>query len=107
MIFHSPSHYTPGPWKYGKPEKTLSSLGIWVAEIDSPSFLIAPEVRGMSVEECWSNARLIAAAPDLLAALKEMVMDLKKTASFGLNEQEVGMLQRAEKAITKATGGAQ
>lgn len=55
-------------------------------------------------EEGAANLRLLAAAPDLLAACEEMVADLIAHAHFGMNESEVAMLKRAEAAIAKAGG---
>jgi hypothetical protein len=70
--------HTPGPWKvvpFSDPSKTIphimatsqSQTGhpieiavLWASAVDSP-------------EECIANARLIAAAPDLLAAMKDML----------------------------------
>lgn len=49
-------------------------------------------------EGCNANARLIAAAPDLLVALKGMLL------VFGEDEQTYHTLRMAREAIEKATG---
>ena len=52
--------------------------------------------------ETQATARLIAAAPDLLEALKALF----DAAPVGLREATVGPYNVARAAITKATGGA-
>jgi hypothetical protein len=63
--------HTPGPWQddhtlthYGR--RTIRHNGVVVA-------IIPATVTGMSAEERHVNARLIAAAPELLAALRDLV----------------------------------
>jgi hypothetical protein len=53
-------------------------------------------------EEAKANARLIAAAPDLLSALEEMINWLVPFASLHSRAHD-----HARAAIVKATGGAQ
>ena len=53
-----------------------------------------------SDDECMANARLIAAAPELLAALKNLVNDFDKSVWT-----EAPMLIEARAAIAKAEGG--
>ncbi len=53
--------HTPGPWKVDEDDDVVSATGLWVAF-----------AYGDSEEEAKHNARLIAAAPDLLAALRSM-----------------------------------
>lgn len=67
------AQHTPGPWEAGPNPKGICSNeyvvrpagefphGRWVADC------------GMGDEESVANARLIAAAPEMLAALKEIV----------------------------------
>jgi hypothetical protein len=52
-------------------------------------------------EQCWANARLIAAAPDLLSVLQE----LEESADYW-SEYDVpfGIANRIRAAISKATG---
>ena len=65
----NPTH-TPGPWKFGK-ELTARS-GEWLVSFDAGSkgrgIAIAETRAGSGNEE--ANARLIAAAPELLAACR-------------------------------------
>lgn len=52
-------------------------------------------------EESTANAHLIAAAPELLVALKHCVEALKAVSSFGATKP---IIERAEKTINKALG---
>jgi hypothetical protein len=56
--------HTPGPWKYEVSTKTIRSIrNYWLATMDSFEGAVDHE----------ANARLIAAAPDLLEQLKAAV----------------------------------
>ena len=84
------SKHTPGPWRIGTPppngEQTIGTQhGLMVAVVTTGS--------GVPTK---ANARLIAAAPELLEALQEIV-----NAADG----DAG-LKKARAAIAKATGGA-
>lgn len=55
--------HTPGPWKHGK---TISgNLGVWATPLQY--HVLDASAPGIDAE---ANARLIASAPDLLAALQ-------------------------------------
>lgn len=59
--------------------------------------------------ETRANARLIAAAPDLLAALKDLADDISERFDMECSSTNPGMVQAARNAraaIAKATGGA-
>ena len=68
---------------------------------------------GMDAAEQAANARLIAAAPDLLAALEECVawheLDAHRSQPVNASDSEVGrrMIAAARAAIAKAKGGAE
>ena len=84
-------YYVRGPYAMGSHEKP----GLLVATLDS------------SGDEMRANARLIAAAPDLLAALIEMrdLFDLMCGLGFNPAEGRVGSPKAiADAAIAKATG---
>ena len=80
------SKFTPGPWNVDVVEKHLFGIeqasGMWVAE----AYVKA-------------DARLIAAAPDLLAALKITAAMLEE-----LGFEQLGV-ETARAAIARATGG--
>lgn len=95
--------HTPGPWAYDADSKEVFASAEqygcgWIALVegnDSDDQPLAAEMQA-------ANARLIAAAPELLAALKELV-----DYDDGSNEPgEFGyeILQRCKAAIAKAEG---
>lgn len=59
--------YTPGPWQAVRDDCHFGSLSTVIAG----NMIVQVGGSKSSVEEMEANARLIAAAPDLLAALKE------------------------------------
>src|SRR3990167_4908558 len=66
-VTHAP---TPGPWRYEEVTKTIRSVpsNYWLATMDSWDGAINNE----------ANARLIAAAPELLEAAKRMLEIFKE-----------------------------
>lgn len=90
------SEHTPGPWII-----ETEPFNVWTTD----GFLIAHCVRGFgdfNDDEAWetgvANARLIAAAPDLLAACKRAEKCIKEyEPREALNDLEA--------AIAKAEGG--
>lgn len=94
--------HTPGPWKLGYSETFGHQVLIQTEyPCDSTRIILA-----QSHNE--ANARLIAAAPDLLEACKALLEEWKsRTAmieSCDLTEEEDRAVELAESAITKATG---
>jgi hypothetical protein len=85
-----PTAHTPGPWKLSEknPDAVISSVGNYVADCGA-SMIIPPA-------EQAANARLIAAAPDLLSALDH----LQSSPNDPRNHR------RALNALAKARGGA-
>ena len=98
------SEYTKGPWRVGKPGPngghTIGTPeGLMVAMI-SHSVNYADQVTTAK-----ANARLIAAAPELLEALQTLVDDcIHASGSMDYNYGEFD-LKAAEAAILKAKGG--
>jgi hypothetical protein len=89
--------HTPGPWKAWQPRGDESvpvrtdGLGITIAYVHQGA-----------VTDAQANARLIAAAPDLLIAVQRCLNFIEGTeAEFG-EEFECGNIARA--AIAKAEG---
>jgi hypothetical protein len=91
--------HTPGPWDIHDPSGGGSSNnwicadGLYIAEVDGER------------EEADANARLIAAAPDLLAALKDAVeyLELQLKCS-GEDSGEGAMIRLFQKTIAEAEG---
>lgn len=93
--------FTPGPWEAG-----LDRVYGYPATL-TPNIIISPVILGRAVNvtlakiprgngESYANARLIAAAPDLLAALRAVISVAdRRTTEFDM----------AHAAIAKATGG--
>ena len=91
------TQHTPGPW-------TTGDAAIWALEdcefhaiVDCPLNQTCRDT-----DTAWANARLIAAAPDLLAALKSLLLSFDDDRSlFNRDGWEA-----ARAAIAKATGEA-
>ena len=81
------AQHTPGPWEVDLKTATAT----------------VRTTQGTSVARCYqgdNDARLIAACPDLLAALQELVAD---NLTLAENIRNIPALARAEAAISKAT----
>lgn len=61
------SAHTPGPWKLSEEDTGMNDSG---TILDPYGHVIVTDVYGRTDDEAEANARLIAAAPDLLAACK-------------------------------------
>lgn len=98
------SKHTPGPWSLGKRGKTTQHIDgghavrnegwwslakVYVVVDDEPS------------EAGEANARLIAAAPEMLASLVEVMDWLGRPNELTLSDEQV---ERIRAAIAKATG---
>ena len=94
------SKHTPGPWYFSQPE---SSNG-WAHVHDRPNGYgnIATVWSGFGC--ALENARLIAAAPDLLAAIADMEAQGEWHGTTWA--VPAGVWRAARAAITKATGEA-
>ena len=97
--------HTPAPWRTeGKQDENgelfiRSENGVFICEIMGESFDEFAE------EEREANAQLIAAAPDLLDALKDLVeRERTDAAENGFTDDEMTWLEDARRALAKATG---
>jgi hypothetical protein len=91
--------HTPGPWKYIAWGQQISIDGIeemGIAKINTLGF----NDKGIPSRQDVANAALIAAAPELLAAL-EFCSDALNTEAGGLYEAHI---KQARAAIAKAKG---
>ena len=93
------TQHTPGPWLYA--QEGVDAFGIVQPDGHSIVHLVALQ-NSTSASHLPANARLIAAAPDLLDALKDM-LDNHEDACTGYGE---GAAEKARDAIAKATGAA-
>ena len=87
----NPNYTTDGPWSSDS------------EFISSPDGFIAQVVERDTPRETEANGRLIASAPELLAALE---FALEAVIYFHNNEEDNGMLDQVRAAIAKANGGA-
>lgn len=91
--------WTPGPWHVSDSNEVL----------DEQSLLVAAEIMGERAEIYQANAHLIAAAPELHAALTELLCWLGpgSAESRGAKCSTLGdALQQARGALAKARGEA-
>jgi hypothetical protein len=105
--------HTPGPWSWERPSRIMLDAGAqryalytgtelkpnWVAEIHFSKH----DIINKGMEENAANARLIAAAPELLEALQEM---LNRYAPYGSGDSNARAeaINKATSAISKARG---
>lgn len=102
--------HTPGPWNYAPILSASESDRGWLVAVTGARIAdVWPmnDKRGNYSLEAEANCRLIAAAPDLLASLRECCDYL----SWGIPESAVGgddeairLTRRASEAIRKAEG---
>jgi len=88
------SKHTPGPWEIAPPHQTAG----WGLCVRSSGRILARMV-GRDQDQKKADVRLMAAAPDLLEALKTLPQSLAATDD-DLNR----WLERANAAIAKAEG---
>lgn len=96
------TQHTPGPWKYGVADSTTA----YVFEDDGTTVARLSAVENTTAHtHLYSNARLIAAAPELLEALREMTHALDVMQWKRLGSTLGKPYNKARAAITKATWG--
>jgi hypothetical protein len=105
MVIDMTTKFTPGPWeitRYDDENTTIQSTGPvhWIQPKHRPILPAAAITSGYSKGESEANAKLIAAAPDLLEAAQNLVNDMDKAESPERNYRQVNDLR---KAITRAT----
>ncbi len=100
--------HTPGPWEWVRC-KPNGTDGPWQCFLQSPPnecndtmvTAMREDLAAFPYAATSPNARLIAAAPDLLAALQQIVYDEETTDS---RNPEHPSITAAREAIAKATG---
>jgi hypothetical protein len=88
--------HTPGPWTVQESGKYVEGATCTVAKI-----YFLPELMDDAEAESWANARLIAAAPDLLALLEEYASKARDVVTPAPGS----LIERTRAAIAKARGG--
>lgn len=112
------SGHTPGPWtiRWGTNVGAVRSGAEWAIVAACGGFATNTD-KGQHHDENESNTRLIAAAPELLAALKECADELEEWVAHHYGDDVHPALERkvyrdmepvriARAAIAKAEGGA-
>lgn len=91
------SKHTKGPWRMHDMEKNtiVGNDHLAIADTNATS---------RSSEENKANAKLIAAAPELLECLKELKETPKMAIWIGTKYSEGILLEKCEQAINKAGG---
>jgi len=97
------SKHTLGPWQVIEPRTAMLGECYSIRTIAAPADIWNGYVGGVvySSPNAKANAALIAAAPDLLAALREVVEWLDNTDSVLANARTI---EQARVAIAKAEG---
>ena len=91
------AEHTPGPWKI------LDELYVTTSRPDDDMGLYVGQAYGPSTPEAAANARMIAAAPDMLEALENLEHQLQAEFGFCLRNSN-NAVQQARNAIAKAKG---
>jgi hypothetical protein len=101
--------HTPGPWKIFYPENSDCGLGIDTANSNASIVVMDTEAGIYSAEtreEDLANAKLIAAAPDLLDALQKLTKQVQKDCSIGSDPKYLELcevVQESMQVLKKAT----
>lgn len=89
----SETKHTPGPWTY-EPGDSMECGGIW-----APARMVCDFIEDPNE----ADARLIAAAPDLLESMMALIADIELSPRFGGENWK--SMHGARAAIAKATTG--
>jgi hypothetical protein len=104
----APAQHTPGPWHNEKPlptSRTASAVICGAPPSCVPHIAYIPmNGYGASLNEQAANARLISAAPDLLAALKKTRHVIDTLGLDPVDGNYTSVLEQADIAIAKAEG---
>ena len=115
------SAHTPGPWSWQQGFRVEgNAVGRQFEGIDGPGDEYVLEYADCGSHEVWvdnpADARLIAAAPELLEALRELLafvdgsiddldaMEQQRNPEFSFSFSDALSLTQARAAIAKATG---
>lgn len=105
----SEAKHSEGPWAFEEGDREKRDMAR-IFKAKDREFLIGYTLCDFRNElqraEDVANARLMAAAPDLLAACEWLVKASESNGYFGSNDKPTKMLVDARAAIEKAKGGA-
>ena len=99
------SKHTPGPWwlDHGDDVNLFNHVGISAETHELLAQVVWRLDDDKSTPECEANARLIAAAPDLLEALETALYGWQREFEY-LAKRTPEWVTKARAAIAKATG---
>lgn len=95
--------HTPGPWKYDPKDGSLDSL----SDVAVGRFHSGRDDMGSDMRPRKADARLIAAAPELLAALEGVIawaIEHEEGSAFVANVRKPIEFEKARAALAKARG---
>lgn len=85
--------FTPGPWDYEREPDSRDLQRPWVGRLSEGRF--AALACGANVDEAVANARLIAAAPDLYEALRQLADNAEVAKAHLQRTEEAGIVSSA------------
>ena len=91
--------HTPGPWRIG--DAGAAIFGPKTQSVSPPTVVSSMGKAGGDTTAARANARLIAAAPDMLAALRDLLAGMEQ---HGAEKWMPHRMERARAAIAKAGG---
>jgi hypothetical protein len=99
------SKHTPGPWAIGEWSDTHEiTINSTMGNLNDCGFLLAVmEDTEIECDEVKANSRLIAAAPELLDALRELLAATEEVITYE-NSPIMRSADAARHVIAKATG---
>lgn len=99
------SKHTLGPWVVTRVSKSTILKDIYVSAGSERIARVVVPATASSIDEYEANARLIAAAPDLLEALRELEEAARCVQAGEWDRSSIDVERRkARAAIAKATG---
>ena len=107
--------HTPGPWKIRGPQSNFQKGNYYIYPIqagttimpDTERLIVSVSGKSWTRAEATANARLIAAAPDLLAALKIVDENISGFIRMGLNEAETETVAWIQNTVRSAIASAE
>lgn len=96
--------HSPGPWRRMRALSTERDVFRIIYDQEGERVALIPDVQFGHEDNAMADTRLIQAAPDLLAALQELVGEAD-LGEVDHDDDTLAMLARARAAIAKATGG--
>lgn len=102
---------TPGPWRFDEQETLSGGTVFYIAQDDNAKYTpnysdVSQTCSGELKHIQKANAQLIAAAPELLEALKELISGYEDREQSGMFDMLVhgDLIEKANVAIKKALG---